>query len=437
MDFFHSVRLEDEKCKGCTNCIKRCPTEAIRVRDGKAVILEERCIDCGECIRVCPNNAKTAQSDSLELLKQYEYNIALPAPSLFGQFKNDVSPSQILQAFKTIGFNAVYEVARAADYITCAMSNFLKSNPGTTWISTSCPAAVRLIQVRFPDLLSQLMPIESPMELAALLAREEAIARTGLQGEAIGTFFITPCPAKTTAVHQPVGSQTNVSGTLSMTEIYGALLKAVSAVTRVTQESNASRMGLGWAMAGGERVALGGINHLAADGIHEVVSMLEELEMGHLEGVDFIEVQSCPGGCLGGPLTIANSFVAQARLQRMALSMKGSRITSCDHISEKVYIAQQIEPRSILTLDSDMPRAIQMIEEIESLTESLPGLDCSACGAPSCRALAEDIVRGLASESDCIIKLREQVQRLAEEMVGLSAKLPPTMGRGGQQNDKA
>ena len=84
---FHSVRLDPEKCKGCTNCIKRCPTEAIRVHDGKATIIEERCIDCGECIRACPNHAKFAVTDELDKLAAYKYNIALPAPSFFGQFK--------------------------------------------------------------------------------------------------------------------------------------------------------------------------------------------------------------------------------------------------------------------------------------------------------------------------------------------------------------
>ena len=54
----HSVMLDKELCMGCINCIKRCPTEAIRVRDGKAHILKERCIDCGECIRICPHHAK-------------------------------------------------------------------------------------------------------------------------------------------------------------------------------------------------------------------------------------------------------------------------------------------------------------------------------------------------------------------------------------------
>ncbi|MBQ1225608.1 MAG: 4Fe-4S binding protein, partial [Clostridia bacterium] len=54
----HSVTLDISKCKGCTNCIKRCPTEAIRVRNGHAIIKEEKCIDCGECIRLCPYKAK-------------------------------------------------------------------------------------------------------------------------------------------------------------------------------------------------------------------------------------------------------------------------------------------------------------------------------------------------------------------------------------------
>ena len=68
--YYHSVRLEKEKCMGCTNCIKRCPTEAIRVHDGKATIMKSRCIDCGECIRACPHSAKRAVTDDFEMIKQ-------------------------------------------------------------------------------------------------------------------------------------------------------------------------------------------------------------------------------------------------------------------------------------------------------------------------------------------------------------------------------
>jgi uncharacterized Fe-S cluster-containing protein len=52
---------------------------------------------------------------------------------------------------------------------------------------------------------------------------------------------------------------------------------------------------------------------------------------------------------------------------------------------------------------------MEKLMEIDKLTRQLPGLDCSSCGAPSCRALAEDVVMGRASLDDCIFKVRERV----------------------------
>ena len=104
---FHSVRLDKDKCKACTNCLKRCPTEAIRVRGGSAHIINERCIDCGECIRVCDYHAKVAVTDPLEIIEGWKYKIALPAPSLYGQFKTLQNISQLLSALKELGFDDV------------------------------------------------------------------------------------------------------------------------------------------------------------------------------------------------------------------------------------------------------------------------------------------------------------------------------------------
>ena len=84
--FQHSVSLDKDKCRGCTTCLKRCPTEAIRIRNGKAAINPEACIDCGECIRVCAYKAKKAIFDRFEDIPADKYRIALPPPSLYGQF---------------------------------------------------------------------------------------------------------------------------------------------------------------------------------------------------------------------------------------------------------------------------------------------------------------------------------------------------------------
>lgn len=123
--FYHSVRLDESLCKGCINCIKRCPTEAIRVRGGKASINNKFCIDCGECIRVCPHHAKLATYDKLDVMKRYKYTVALPAPSLYSQFNNLDDVNIVLNALLLMGFDDVFEVSAAAELVSEATRQYI------------------------------------------------------------------------------------------------------------------------------------------------------------------------------------------------------------------------------------------------------------------------------------------------------------------------
>ena len=190
--FYHSVRLDADLCMGCINCIKRCPTQAIRVRNGKAQINSKFCIDCGECIRVCPHHAKHATYDKLDVLKQYEYTVALPAPSLYSQFNNLDDVNIVLNALLMMGFHDVFEVSAAAELVSEATREYLSENPDRLpAISTACPSVVRLIRVRFPNLIPNLLPLNPPVEVAAILAAEKAMKETGLPREKIGIIFIS------------------------------------------------------------------------------------------------------------------------------------------------------------------------------------------------------------------------------------------------------
>jgi iron only hydrogenase large subunit-like protein len=428
-NYFHSVRLDKEKCKGCTNCIKRCPTEAIRVRDGKAKIMDERCIDCGECIRICPYHAKSAVTDDLKVLNEYKYRIALPAPTLYGQFKGLTDINDVLSALISLGFDDVYEVAWAADIVSARIRSFIKDKKGKEpYISSACPAIVRLIQVRFPNLIDNIVEVQSPMEVAGLMARKEAAAKHSIDDKDIGVFFISPCAAKMTSIKNPVGiAQSNVNGAIAISNIYGALSSAMKR-QRGQKLRRSTAYGIGWANSGGESNAIGVDNYLAVDGIQNVIRVLDEIENNKLNDLDFFEGLACSGGCVGGPLTVENGFVAKTRIKKLAENNDKTRLTQhqLDDLCKGVNIdyTEEIFAKSVMKLDDDVAKAIEKMSLIDKIYNDLPGLDCGSCGSPSCKTLAEDIVRGYASEMDCIFKLREKVKGLAQQMIELYNKIP-------------
>ncbi|HCW51939.1 MAG TPA: ferredoxin [Clostridiales bacterium] len=440
--YFHSVTLDEEKCRGCTNCIKQCPTEAIRVRDGKARIFEERCIDCGECIRACPNHAKSALTDTLERLGDFEYTIALPAPSYFGQFRRTTTPEAVLGALLAVGFDDVFEVAAAASAVSYVVRTYIEEREyARPLISSACPAVVRLIQVRFPSLLDHIIPVESPMEAAAVLAKRRAAAKTGLPLSKIGAFFISPCAAKVTAVKQPVGRHRScVDGVFSMSEMYGLAVRRLKDRPPTTGLQISAASGIRWGRSGGENAEVGTGELLAVDGIHNVITVLTEVEKGRLSDVDYLEAQACVGGCIGGPLVPENPYVARANIKAMAdmVADKPFPFTEEEfrrfYESDFMFLEKVIEPRPVMQLDDDVTKAMMKVQQMEKTLAELPNLDCGSCGSPTCRALAEDIVRGLAYETDCVFKLRERVRDLAAEMKELAEKVPPSMEQPSQNH---
>ncbi|MBE6828388.1 MAG: 4Fe-4S dicluster domain-containing protein [Ruminococcaceae bacterium] len=401
------MRLDEEKCKGCTNCIKHCPTGAIRVRRGKAYIIKERCIDCGECIRICPSHAKYAEKYPFDEINRYKYKIALPAPTLYGQFNNLTDTDIVLTALKRMGFDDVCEVSQAAEFISEATRIMLKGDriPRPV-ISSACPAVVRLIRVRFPNLIGHVLDLNAPMEEAARIAREKALRETDYKNDDIGVFFITPCTAKITAIKSPICNiKSYVNGVFSIKDIYPVLLGNMEKLdAEETEElSKSGIIGVGWASSGGEASGVFTDRYLAADGIENVIKILEELEDEKLNDLDFIELNACPGGCVGGPLTVENPYVAKARLTRLRKYMP----ISCNHLPTKnipkpLYWQKPLEPVSVMKLADNVREAMAKMKELNEIDAILPGLDCGTCGAPSCRDLAEDIVRGKASINDCV-----------------------------------
>lgn len=421
-DYEHSVTLEVDKCTGCTTCIRYCPTEAIRVKNGRAVISNERCIDCGMCIRVCPHKAKQPTFLPLDALPASKYKIALPAPALYGQISGVEDIDYIIQGLYDIGFDDVYEVAAAAELVSSYTREYM-THPGLEKpvISSACPVVLRLIALRFPFLCDNVLPMLPPIEVAASLARARAKEQhPALTDDDICVCFISPCPAKVSYVKNGFGNyQSKVDCVVSISDIYFALLRVMKSDKIPEKECSAGAIGVGWASSGGESTAIFNDKYLATDGIENVVNVLEQIENGNIQGLEFVELNACPGGCVGGTMTVENPFIAKARLlnlrRYLPITMNAPPVDQTE-IPEECFFEELPTYKPLNRLSESLGDSMKMMAEIERLQKTLPGIDCGACGAPSCRAFAEDVVRGASELHACVVSMRQTILDYVSDM---------------------
>ena len=410
----HSVLLDESKCTGCTTCIRHCPTEAIRIKEGRAVINSERCIDCGECIRHCPHNAKRAVSDKFSDMERFRWKIALPAPTLYGQFDNLDDIDNVLNGLLKIGFDEVYEVSKAAEMVSAYTRIYLQTEGvKKPAISSACPVIMRLIALRFPSLEEHVIHMLPPMEIAAKLAKDRALSNhPELTPEDIGVCFITPCPAKVSYVKNGfAGYESKVDKVVSISEIYFLLIGAMSKDDKLESLSETGKIGIGWARSGGEATAIFNEDYLAADGIENVIHVLDQVESGNIPPLEFIELNACTGGCVGGVLTMQNPFIAKARLlslRRYVPVTQNPIPCGINYIPDFYLFDEMPEYDSITKLGSTIAESMRMMADIQNFKATLPGIDCGSCGAPTCRAFAEDVIKKTACPEDC--RLREAWQ---------------------------
>jgi len=250
-------------------------------------------------------------------------------------------------------------------------------------------------------------------------------------------FFISPCPAKITALKYRIGyDEPVIDGVFSMSELFVKLLPAVEKIKEPMDLSVAGVLGVRWSFSGGEGVGINESLFIAVDGIDNVIRVLDEVENDKFSSVRFIELNACPSGCVGGCLSAENPFVSRARIQRMAINLDEDK--NNNSIDKSLLVPDILNWQktpdygTILHLDPDRGVAIRKLADIESLFETLPGIDCGSCGAPSCHALAEDVINGTAHESDCVFKLREKMASLFNEMAELQEYMPPPFREPGR-----
>ena len=431
--YYHSIRIDMDKCAGRMKCLRICPTQAIRIRDRKAKIIEEKCIDCGECISVCPNDAIVPLTDPFGELSKFKHTVAIPSPPLYAQFGREILPDKILAGLKELGFDDALDLAPFCGEVSFAIQEYIREHKGPKpLISIACPTVVRLIQVKYPDLIDLTIPIDLPREIASREIKKKKSKELRLKEEEIGTFYLTPCPAKMISIRQPAEKgKSHLDGAISITDIYGPLLTAMENMEKGSYRKsleNICILGIGWAMDGGIGRTLRLKNSLSVSGLPEVINVFDDIDRGKLRNIDFIEAYSCPQGCVGGSLTVENLYISYNKIVQLIDTLQYEKIKACPDIREvrKLYknkyffLEGKFEPRPLTPLDKDLKHAIKKRKKKEDIYVSLPKIDCGICGSPTCLTFAEDVIKEDADLSDCIFNFPSKFDSSIQELLDKS-----------------
>jgi len=372
---WRGVRISPVLCTGCLRCLRVCPTQALRVRESRPAILEHLCINCAECIAACEPGA-LAMSAAAELPDSKGRSLLIPFSFLY-QFGAGVGPESVLRALSGLGFSEVRELGPWHEALRRATEECAAHPKALPIISPACPAVVNLIETRFPSLIRHLAPFLSPAEAAC---RDWAAA-----GKSV---VVASCPSECAALLA-------ADGRLEADIIPPALLGQ-----KVMPLVAARRGGPGAAVSseseyGNSRTRTSAIEGLLeAHGVRHVMRLLEEVENGLLPDVRVLELFTCEQGCFGSPLLKEDAFISRHRARSRTAAKEARAVRR-----EKPFTA-----RAGLRLDEDMAKAIAKLSEIEKLRRTLPGKDCALCGAPTCDALAEDVILGRIAAGNCVHK---------------------------------
>ena len=431
----HSIKISYSACHGCVNCIKSCPTEAIRVIDGSIAILKDLCVDCGECLRACQRKALGLDDDDWDLIRAHGQTEALPDPTFFAQFGSFWFPDVAKAALATSGINLLIdELEDAFDLSAYATARTIEnlSLDQLPLISTYCPSVVRLVQLQFPELIGRIIPVENPLDIAADLWRRKTKSFAPI------TMF-APCPAKITLVRDPVGREPSaIQHVVSLRKVVHSLM---ASGVKVSGEENCSSESkwrfYTWSLRSGEskhikKFAKKEITYVAVSGLRNTIDLLEQLELGRLRGVDFVECRTCDIGCVGGVAVPESRFLSSIRNRHIVtqwdLSPEREEELAALYANEKIWkMRDAIPSRQRLPLSDNLSEAMSRMKQMKAIFAELPHIDCGACGRPSCKAMSEDIVRDQGEITDCIFKLREGISSLASQILTLSDVQPHTL----------
>ena len=177
------------------------------------------------------------------------------------------------------------------------------------------------------------------------------------------------------------GKKSYVDAVISISDVYFSLLGVMDKQKEPPPVSQSGMIGIGWASTGGESSAIFNDKYVAADGIDNVIRVLDQIEDGNIPELEFIELNACNGGCVGGAMAMENPYIAKARLQTLRRYLPVSRNwlynngnESDDWIPEAYFFDELPTYQPSAQLSGSRSESFRMMADIQKILERLPDI---------------------------------------------------------------
>lgn len=400
------LTLKKSNCKNCYKCIRHCPVKAIRFSGNQAHIIGDECILCGHCFVVCPQNAKEIVNETEKvrvLLQSYPVYVSL-APSFIANYEG-VGINAMRTALKKLGFADVEETALGATVVKNEYDRLLREEKRDIVISSCCHSVNLLIQKYFPKELPYLADVLSPMQAhCADLKRRHPGAKT---------VFIGPCVAKKDEAAHYDGI---VDAVLTYEELTDWLNHEGVVLEKEMDSQQESRARF-FPTTGGILKTMNldapGYRYMAIDGIENCISALKDIENGNIHHA-FIEMSSCVGSCVGGPV-----------MEKYHPSPVREYIAVAEYAGDKDFVVEQPDSNdlrkhfSLIERENKMPSEYEINAALRQMGKmsKRDELNCGSCGYNTCREKAIAICQGKAEASMCLPYLQKKAEGFSDRIV--------------------
>jgi len=317
------------------------------------------CVLCGQCVLACPTGALSEQSHAhrvlaalndpaLRVVVQHAPAVSVTLAESFGLPPGGDMGGALNAALRRLGFARVFDTAFSADLTVMEEASELVGRiaaGGPLPMFTSCsPGWVKFMEEFYPEFLPNLSTCKSPQQMLGALLKTRFAEQEGLDPAKVFSVAVMPCTAKkfeagrSEMVRDGVADIDAVLTTRElahMIRMHGLDLASLEPEPADHPFGARSTAGKLFGASGGvleaavrtahylltgreleqvEIPALRGMNGVkeahvrlgerefgvaAVSGLGNARKLMEQIRTGRRD-LHFVEVMTCPGGCVGG-----------------------------------------------------------------------------------------------------------------------------------------